>query len=63
VQLPPAREPRKAGTLAAIHYKTLGGWFPEKQPGITRTMAYNVLVSKAKLLNYKGLYAKLPAKF
>jgi hypothetical protein len=51
------------GTLAAIHYKTLGGWFPEKQPGITRTMAYNVLVSKAKLLNYKGLYAKLPAKF
>jgi len=63
MQLRPAWEPRKAGTLAAIHYKTLGGWFPEKQPSTTRTAAYTVLVSKAKLFNYKGLYAKFPAKF
>jgi len=63
VQLRPAWEPRKAGTLAAIYYKTLVGWFPEKQLNTRRTATYTVLVPGAKLRNYKGLYAKFPAKF
>jgi hypothetical protein len=61
--LRPAWVPRKTGTLAAIHYKTLGGWFPEKQPGTIRTVGYTVFLLGAKMLNYKGLYAKFPAKF